>query len=136
MDPPGTISIFLSLTSGRSAALRRRIAWQAPLVAFFVIVLFALFGQQILAYLDITLPALQCAGGLLLLLVALVLLTGKADEPTQTKDVNWHWSRSGRHCSPDPAPSSQRWSSCSAGAVWGTVWRSPPGSSGCMWRCG
>ncbi len=88
MDPPGTISIFLSLTSGRSAALRRRIAWQAPLVAFFVIVLFALFGQQILAYLDITLPALQCAGGLLLLLVALELLTGKADEPTQTKDVN------------------------------------------------
>ncbi len=88
MDPPGTIPIFLSLTSGRSAATRRRIAWQASSVAFAVIVLFALFGQQILSYLGITLPALQCAGGLLLLLVALELLTGKADKPAATHDVN------------------------------------------------
>ncbi len=88
MDPPGTIPIFLSLTSGRSAATRRRIAWQASTVAFAVIVVFALFGQQILSYLGISLPALQCAGGLLLLLVALELLTGRADEPAQTKDVN------------------------------------------------
>jgi len=34
------------------------------------------------------LPALQCAGGLLLLLVALELLTGKEDEPTQSQNVN------------------------------------------------
>lgn len=88
MDPPGTIPIFLSLTSGRTARVRKRIAWQAASVAFFVIVLFALFGQQILDYLHITLPALQLAGGLLLLLVALELLTGKADEPTQVSDAN------------------------------------------------
>ncbi len=88
MDPPGTIPIFLSLTGGRSAATRRRVAWQAATVAFAVIVLFAIFGQQILDYLGITLPALQAAGGLLLLLVALELLTGKADEPTPARDVN------------------------------------------------
>ena len=88
MDPPGTIPIFLSLTGGRSAVTRRRVAWQAATVAFAVIVLFAIFGQQILDYLGITLPALQAAGGLLLLLVALELLTGKADEPTQARDVN------------------------------------------------
>jgi multiple antibiotic resistance protein len=88
MDPPGTIPIFLSLTSGRSQRTRRRIAWQAATVSFFVITVFALFGHQILDYLGITLPALQCAGGLLLLLVALQLLTGQADEPSQTQDVN------------------------------------------------
>ena len=44
--------------------------------------MFAFFGQQILDYLHISLPALQCAGGLLLLLVALELLTGKEQEPT------------------------------------------------------
>jgi len=88
MDPPGTIPVFLSLTGGRSASERRRVAWQAALVAFVVIVLFALFGQQILTYLGITLPALQCAGGLLLLLVALQLLTGQADEPAPTGEVN------------------------------------------------
>ncbi len=71
--------IFLSLTSGRSAATSRRAAWQAVGVSFLVITCFAFFGQQILSYLHISLPALQAAGGLLLLLVALELLTGKED---------------------------------------------------------
>jgi multiple antibiotic resistance protein len=88
MDPVGTVPIFLSLTSGRSAASARKAAWQAVAVSFFVIVLFAFFGQAILEYLHISLPALQCAGGLLLLLVALELLTGKADEPTATVNTN------------------------------------------------
>jgi multiple antibiotic resistance protein len=88
MDPVGTVPIFLSLTSGRSAATAHRAAWQAVLVSFFVIVVFAVFGQGILDYLSISLPALQCAGGLLLLLVALELLTGKDDEPTATAGTN------------------------------------------------
>jgi multiple antibiotic resistance protein len=88
MDPVGTVPIFLSLTSGRSAATARRAAWQAVLVSFFVIVVFAVFGQGILNYLGISLPALQCAGGLLLLLVALELLTGKEDEPTAATGTN------------------------------------------------
>jgi multiple antibiotic resistance protein len=88
MDPVGTIPIFLSLTSGRSTAVIRRAAWQAVAVSFGVIVAFAFFGQQILAYLNISLPALQCAGGLLLLLVALELLTGKEEDPVVTSETN------------------------------------------------
>jgi multiple antibiotic resistance protein len=88
MDPVGTIPIFLSLTRGRSGATMRRAAWQAVAVSFAVIVTFAFFGQQILAYLHISLPALQCAGGLLLLLVALELLTGKEQAPSAASDVN------------------------------------------------
>ncbi|HEY0689650.1 MAG TPA: MarC family protein, partial [Kribbella sp.] len=67
MDPPGTVPVFISLTAGQSRAVRKKAAWQAVLVAFGVIVVFAAFGQQILRNLGITLPALQCAGGLLLL---------------------------------------------------------------------
>jgi len=88
MDPVGTIPLFLSLTRGRSPASVRRAAWQAVTVSFSVIVAFAFFGQQILHYLGISLPALQCAGGLLLLLVALELLTGKEEAPTAASDVN------------------------------------------------
>jgi multiple antibiotic resistance protein len=88
MDPVGTIPLFLSLTRGRSRATVKRAAWQAVLVSFAVIVAFAFFGRQILAYLNISLPALQCAGGLLLLLVALELLTGKEEAPTAASDVN------------------------------------------------
>lgn len=88
MDPVGTIPIYLSLTRGRSTASARRAAWQAVTVSFGVIVAFAFFGRRILDYLGISLPALQCAGGLLLLLVALELLTGKEQAPTGSADVN------------------------------------------------
>lgn len=88
MDPVGTVPIFLSLTAGRSAASARRAAWQAVAVSFLVITIFAFFGQQILTYLHISLPALQCAGGLLLLLVALELLTGNEQEMTAQADAN------------------------------------------------
>ena len=88
MDPVGTIPIFLSLTRGRSAASLRKAAWQAVLVSFGVITAFAFFGQQVLHYLDISLAALKGAGGLLLLLVALELLTGKDEAPTANADVN------------------------------------------------
>jgi multiple antibiotic resistance protein len=88
MDPVGTIPLFLALTSGRSSRARRRLAWQAVLVAIAVITAFALFGQQILDYLGITVPALQGAGGLLLVLVALELLTGKQEVPEDAPSAN------------------------------------------------
>ncbi len=88
VDPVGTVPLFLSLTSGRARRVRHRLAAQAVLVSFLVITVFAVFGQTILRYLGISLPALQAAGGLLLLLVALELLTGRADEPSETRNVN------------------------------------------------
>jgi multiple antibiotic resistance protein len=74
--------VFLGLTRGRSARTRNKLAWQAAVVAFGVIVAFALFGRSILSYMGVGLPALEGAGGLLLLLVSLELLTGKSSEPT------------------------------------------------------
>lgn len=88
MDPIGTIPIFLSLTSGRTPQVMKRYAWQAVAVSFLVITVFAVFGQQILSYLHISLPALQCAGGLLLLLVALELLTGNEAELSASAETN------------------------------------------------
>jgi multiple antibiotic resistance protein len=83
MDPPGVVPPFLGLTKGLPAKVRNRLAWQAAVVGLGVIVGFAVFGQSILAYLGVELPSLQAAGGLLLLLVALELLTGSYTEPTE-----------------------------------------------------
>nr|WP_297429947.1 MarC family protein [uncultured Actinotalea sp.] len=83
MDPPGTVPIFLGLTGAMTGRQRNRAARQAILVAFGVIVSFALFGQQLLSYMHISLPALQASGGLLLLLVAMELLTGKMESAAQ-----------------------------------------------------
>lgn len=89
MDPPGVIPVFLSLVGRQSKAARNRAAWQAPAVSLAVITVFAIGGQAILAYLHIGIPALQGAGGLLLLLIALSLLTGRENSQSKSaEDVN------------------------------------------------
>ena len=87
MDPPGLVPVFLALTSTQTARQRRKAAWQATATSFGVLLVFALFGQYILGFLHISLPALQVSGGLLLLLVAMQLLAGNdgSGEDTKTK---------------------------------------------------
>ena len=85
IDPPGIVPVFLGLTRGRPVRTRHRLAGQAAIVAFAVIVAFALFGREILAYTQVQIAALEGAGGLLLLLVSLQLLTGKTDAPTSVE---------------------------------------------------
>jgi multiple antibiotic resistance protein len=88
MDPPGLVPIFLGLTKTMPHAQRAAAARQSVVTAILVITAFAILGQTILDYLNISLAALQAAGGLLLLLVALDLLTGRAEEPVAATDVN------------------------------------------------
>jgi multiple antibiotic resistance protein len=89
MDPPGTIPVFLALVGRRTPSTRIRAARQAVLVSLLVISLFAVGGNAVLDYLGIGIPALQGAGGLLLLLVALDLLTGRENaRPETAADVN------------------------------------------------
>jgi multiple antibiotic resistance protein len=74
MDPIGNIPIFLALTKGQTTVERHRSALHGSLVAAGVILGFAIGGQQVLDLLGISLEALQVAGGLLLLIIALELL--------------------------------------------------------------
>jgi multiple antibiotic resistance protein len=89
LDPPGATPVFLALISDASPRKRIRLAWQGAAVSLSVIVAFALFGKIILDYLHVSVNALQGAGGLLLLLISLELLTGK-DSSTDghDKDIN------------------------------------------------
>ena len=88
LDPPGAIPIFLALTGPLTPRQKAAAARRASLVALGVIASFAVFGQRILDYLHISLPALQGAGGLLLLVVALQLLTGAETEQHADAGVN------------------------------------------------
>jgi len=88
MDPPGAVPIFLALVSDRTPKVRRKLAWQAAGVSLFVIASFAIFGRFILDYLNVSIQALQAAGGLLLLLISLELLTGRDSGDSGNKDAN------------------------------------------------
>lgn len=88
MDPPGATPIFLGLVKDRLPRERIRLAWQAAGVSLFVIATFAIFGQLILDYMHVSIEALQAAGGLLLLYVALQLLTGSSKGGTEQTSNN------------------------------------------------
>ena len=70
IDPVGLVPIFIGLAAGLDDTVRRRIAWEACLVAFGVLAGSALIGGWILAKLGISLAAFRIAGGLLLFAIA------------------------------------------------------------------
>jgi multiple antibiotic resistance protein len=89
LDPIAAIPIFLSLVTQQTRRERIKLAWQGAISSLLIIVTFAFFGQAILGYLHINLFALQGAGGFLLLLMAMALLTGKStDEIDEKSQVN------------------------------------------------
>ena len=74
IDPIGLTPLFVALTQGMSSKRRRIIALSAVAVAFFVLSLFTLFGEAVLGFVGISMPAFRIAGGLLLFLTALDML--------------------------------------------------------------
>ena len=66
VDPLGLVPIFVALTPGLGEAERAALARRAVLLASLVLLLFALAGEAVLAWLGIGMPAFRVAGGLFL----------------------------------------------------------------------
>ena len=80
VDPPGCAPIFASLTSGASAAHRRAMAIRASLVAWSILMFFALLGEPLLRTLGISLSAFRLAGGIMLFMIALDMVFERRTE--------------------------------------------------------
>jgi multiple antibiotic resistance protein len=81
VDPPGTVPAFIALTAKQTPEKRRRTALVASVVATLTLAGFAAVGNVVFRGLNLTLPAFQIAGGLILFLVALDMI--RAQRPTQ-----------------------------------------------------
>ena len=88
LDPPGNAPIFLAVLGERTVKQGRQLAIQAATISFLIIAGFALFGRFVLDYMDVSIGAMQAAGGLLLLMVSLNLLTGKEDNELTSGSKN------------------------------------------------
>lgn len=92
MDPIGLAPIFVALTQGMSPEKRRRIALRACLTAGILLSLFALFGEAVLGFVGISMPAFRIAGGILLFLTALDMLfqrrTKRREDQAEEEDHN------------------------------------------------
>ncbi|MDB5683917.1 MAG: MarC family transcriptional regulator [Sphingomonas bacterium] len=74
IDPLGCAPIFASLTRGASKTHRRAMAIRSILVASGVLFAFALFGEDLLRVLGISMAAFRVAGGIMLFLIALEMV--------------------------------------------------------------
>ena len=95
IDPIALTPIFATITRGIPTAERRGIALRACLVAFFTLACFAFFGEAVMHFIGISMPAFRVAGGILLFLTALEMLFERrtkrredqaADEPDPSHD--------------------------------------------------
>lgn len=79
LDPMGTVPVFLALTGQYTDAQRKTMARRASVVAMIVGVLFIIVGQSLFRFLGVAFADFQIAGGLLLVILAILdlLSTGK-----------------------------------------------------------
>ena len=70
VSPVSVAPMFAALTAKATPAARRSMAWRGVLIATCILLVFALFGQSLLARLGISVAALRTAGGILLMLIA------------------------------------------------------------------
>jgi multiple antibiotic resistance protein len=96
IGPVEAAVLFATLTPKMPRRARAAIAMRATAIASAILLTFTLFGQPLLDELGVTIPALQTAGGIILLLIALDMifakptsafkLTQPEDEEAQKKD--------------------------------------------------
>jgi multiple antibiotic resistance protein len=89
VDPIGVVPIFIAMTRGDSGAEIRDTAWRASLVAFGLLVFFALFGTLLFKVMGVSLAAFRVAGGVVLLITALDMLRARQSE-TRTSPGEAH----------------------------------------------
>jgi len=80
IDPPGCAPIFASLTRGTSAAHRRSMAIRSSLIAWAILMFFALLGKPMLHALGISLASFRIAGGIMLFFIALDMVFERRTE--------------------------------------------------------
>ena len=77
IDPPGCAPIYAGLVKGASHRQALTMATRACLIATLILVVFALFGENLLGALHIELNSFRIAGGIMLFVIALDMVFEK-----------------------------------------------------------
>lgn len=88
IDPIALLPMFMALTQGMSARDRRIIGARACIVAAFLLCVFALYGEAVLSFVGISMPAFRIAGGILLFLTALDMLFDRRTKRRESRADN------------------------------------------------
>ena len=80
IDPLAAAPLFLIVTQGLKVKNKLKTAFEATLIATLILIFFAILGNFILSYLQISLSAFTIAGGIILFLISLEMLFDKRSQ--------------------------------------------------------
>ncbi len=86
MGPFDNLAPFAAMTKDYSPAERRKTAIRATLVAASIIVVFGVAGDDLLNFFGIHMPAFKIAGGILLLIASIEMVTGSSEDEGDHKN--------------------------------------------------
>ena len=84
INPIGIVPIYLSITQDYNKRERDKIAIKAILFSFLVLLLFALIGDFIFSFYNITIHGFRIAGGILLLKISFDMIESKRSRSRTT----------------------------------------------------
>ena len=83
LNPLGMLPVFIGYTTGLSQGVQRWLALFVSLTVLGLMLLFLLTGTAILDFFGITLDSFRMAGGILLLLIGIQIVTGDSGKAAQ-----------------------------------------------------
>ncbi len=86
VNPLAVVPAFLAMTCDESAASRTRIATAATVTAGAVLFFFATAGTWILRWFGLSMPAIQIAGSIVLMIVALDMMQARRTATHETRE--------------------------------------------------
>jgi len=86
VNPVAVVPAFLAMTHNDSPEVRARIAMRACFAAGAVLALFALAGTWILRWFGLSLPAIEIAGSIVLMIVALDMIQARTTATQETQE--------------------------------------------------
>ncbi len=86
VNPIGNVMVFLSLTEDRGFDEKKRIAKKTAIFGSLVLLIFAIFGDFILSFFQITVDSLRVIGGILILAIAMDMMQGRKPRAKHTPE--------------------------------------------------
>jgi multiple antibiotic resistance protein len=84
VSPLDVAALFAVITVSASAKQRKHMAIKGTLIATVILLIFIIFGMDVLHWMGVTLPALRTAGGVLLLLLGIDMVLARPSAMTST----------------------------------------------------
>ena len=86
INPVMVTSVFITLTANATPRAKRAIILKTTIIAFLVLLVFAISGTLVFKFFSITIGAFQIAGGIILFSVAMGMLHATASRTKQTPE--------------------------------------------------